>query len=74
MESFSPRTVGQFLGHEANTEPDDWSNAASWGYSDNKINNVLISFSAVVEIVDRTKENNWTDNLNNLLFEYDTQS
>lgn len=74
MESFNPKITGQSFEHEANTEPSDWSNADSWGYSDNKINNVFIPLSAVAEMVDRTKENNWDNDLNNLLFEYDAKN
>jgi alpha/beta superfamily hydrolase len=69
--SLNPKALGRAVEHEANTEPDDWSKAAAWGYPDKGANHILMPSTAVAEMADRTKDNNWSADLDRVLYEYD---
>jgi len=57
--------------HDANTEPDDWSAIEDWAHSHTMGGTVFVPLAAVAEMADRTYMNNWDENLDAVLVEYD---
>ncbi len=52
--------------HDANTEPDDWAKLGSWAYATGTYSG-FVPLASVLEMADRTHEQNWSDNLNKVL-------
>tara|TARA_B100000683_G_scaffold256774_2_gene277654 strand:- start:958 stop:1455 length:498 start_codon:yes stop_codon:yes gene_type:complete len=48
--------------NDANSEPDDWSEAFEWGHDKSQGSAKLFGLAAVAEMADRVHENNWDDN------------
>jgi hypothetical protein len=54
----------------ANAQPDDWTNAQAMGYSyEPRLIALLVPLAAVTEMADRTQDNNWEIDLDNVLFD-----
>ncbi len=63
----------QFSDNAANTEPDDWGDSKGWGhpYSGDTIE--PMSQASMAEMCDRVQFDNWSDNLDSVLYEYQVQ-
>ncbi len=59
-----------FSDNDANTEPADWNLSGSWGhpYSAETVRNM--SLAAMAEMADRVQANDWSVNLDSVLFDY----
>ena len=54
----------------ANTEPVNWLGIRSWGYPNIPDAQLYVSLAPVAEMADRVREDNWDDNLDDVLVEY----
>lgn len=53
--------------HPAQSEPADWSTINDWAYPPTGGSSILISKAAIAEMIDRTHENNWENDLEAIL-------
>lgn len=58
-----------FTEHDANTEPQNWLDVDDWAYSADRSLATLVPFAGVLEMIDRTEKNVWTEDLSTVLFE-----
>ena len=58
--------------HDANTEPNDWLLIEDWAHPNKMAGTVFVPLAAVAEMADRTYMNNWDENLDAVLVDYDT--
>ncbi len=57
--------------NEANSAPMDWHNIGRWAFPvTGAAVNEQVWLAAVAEMTDRVKANNWSSNLNQVLFSY----
>lgn len=56
----------------AGDEPDVWDNVRKYGYrgQNGRYNTIEVPFAGIAEMCDRVREDNWTENLDEVLFEY----
>ncbi len=59
-----------YTDHPANQEPDDWLDIEDWGYSNRSGASQLVPLAAVAEMADRTQANNWENDLDATLYDY----
>lgn len=59
-----------YTDHPANQEPDDWLDIEDWGYSNRSGASQLVPLAAVAEMSDRTQANNWENDLDATLYDY----
>ena len=63
-----------FPDNDANTEPKDWyKEAESWGFAGKlagELTNRTVPLAGIAEMADRVKTNNWDNNLDSTLIEY----
>ena len=59
--------------NDANTEPTDWLDIEDWAHSNKAPSTKVIPLAAVAEMADRTYTNNWDENLDTVLVEYDAE-
>lgn len=59
-----------YTDHPANQEPDDWLDIEDWGYSNQSGASQLVPLAAVAEMADRTQANNWENDLDATLYDY----
>jgi hypothetical protein len=67
------KTLTEYPENAANTEPDDWMAARQWGYPAEYGSQLYIytgSLAGIAEMADRVQANNWSDNLDQILYEY----
>jgi hypothetical protein len=54
--------------HEAQTEPEDWSTAAEWGFAAFRGSPQTIGFSGILEMADRVASEDWSADLEEVLY------
>jgi hypothetical protein len=65
-----PATPYNYLEILANAQPDDWSNAQAMGYPyEPRLIALMVPLAAVTEMIDRTQDDNWDVDLDNVLFD-----
>ncbi|MBI5002104.1 hypothetical protein HZC31_01850 [Candidatus Woesearchaeota archaeon] len=57
--------------NDANTEPIDWLDIEDWAHSNKNGGTAFVPLAAVAEMADRMYMSNWSENLDNVLVEYD---
>ena len=57
--------------NDPNTEPDDWSTIEDWAHPNKMSGTVFVPLAAVAEMADRVYTDNWDENLDTVLVEYD---
>lgn len=62
--------LGNFPDNAANTEPADWLEVRQWAYPNLPGASEAVALASVAEMADRTRENNWNDNLDEVLVQY----
>jgi len=60
---------GDYPDNDANTEPADWSDARPWGYQIEQWTRRVVWLAAVAEMADRVQADDWSPNLEAVLFE-----
>ena len=63
----SPDPTVEAPDHDANTEPDDWAIAYTWGHQNTAGFTDVYPLAAVAEMADRVHEDNWDTNLDDVL-------
>ena len=66
-------TLTEYPENAANTEPADWMDARQWGYPAEYGSELYVhtgSLAGIAEMADRVQANNWSDNLDQILYEY----
>lgn len=61
--------------HPANNEPINWTDVTNWGYTANYGSERYVqtgSLAAIAEMADRTRVNNWSNDLTHVLYQYET--
>lgn len=70
----SARIENGFPDNDANTDPEIWyKEAESWGFAEmlaGELTAGRVPLAGIAEMADRVKANNWEDNLDGALFEY----
>jgi hypothetical protein len=62
----------RFPDNPANTEPNDWMNARAWGYGGaggSPLVTRMVPLAAIAEMADRVRADEWSANLDEVLFE-----
>jgi len=71
------KTLKEYPENAANTEPADWMNARQWGYPAEYGSSLYVytgSLAGIAEMADRVQANNWSDDLDQVLYEYATSA
>jgi len=66
-------TLNEYPENVSNTEPSDWMDARQWGYPAGYGSQLYVytgSMAGIAEMADRVQANNWSDNLDQILYEY----
>ena len=67
------KTLSDYPENAANTEPVDWMNAKQWGYPavyGSRLYSTTGSLAGIAEMADRVQTENWSDDLDCVLYEY----
>ena len=71
VQDINPSYVSGFPDNPANSEPADWHDIRPWGFSAGPGGiREDVWLASVAEIADRVREDNWDDNLDEVLVEY----
>jgi hypothetical protein len=70
LEAIAARPPSGYVERDANTEPIDWSNAGDeWGYKAFAGSQNFVPYAAMLELADRTWNDNWGADLTDVLYE-----
>jgi hypothetical protein len=58
----------------ANSEPEDWMESREWAYFGDALSSIVVCLAGVAEMSDRVRENNWANNLDEVLVTPSEQS
>ena len=71
VRSVDPNLGAGFPDNDANTEPDDWRTVEEWAFPvRGGRENEQVWQAAVAEMIDRVHEDNWSNNLDEVLIDY----
>ena len=68
------QSLSEYPEREANTEPADWMNARQWGYPAAYGSQLYVytgSLAGIAEMADRVQADDWSEDLDSVLYEYD---
>jgi hypothetical protein len=68
IQALIPSAGESFPDNPANTEPEDWSQIATYAYPDQDNSIQLVPLAAMAEMADRTHFNRWDENLGQTLY------
>lgn len=63
VENLNSEIIKNYSEHEANKEPNDWSEIGLWAYPSKGAAMGVVPIAAVIEMADRTHVNNWERDL-----------